>query len=148
MFIKSGNLNWATATLAQQNETMFATLILVVTTMVPSRSILVDNPYRGVPSKKLPSFLDTTEKDEDTDEVTRPLFNYDNFLLGKNITEGLEVDILKVDLEANTNVRLETVDLLCQQLSGIELAGTDAIQTTGSWMEGEYNMPRASQIKK
>ena len=130
VFTKSGNLNWATATLAQQDETMFATLILVVTTTVPSRSILVDNPYRGVPSKKLQSFLDVTEKDEDTDDSTRPLFNYVNFLLGKNITEGLEVDILKVDLEANTNVGSETVDLLCQQLSSVELASTDAVQTT------------------
>ena len=79
VFIKAGNLNWATATLAQQDEMMFATLILVITTTVPTRSILVDNPYRGVPSKKLQSFLDVTEKDEDTDDSTRPLFNYVNF---------------------------------------------------------------------
>ena len=120
MFIKSGNLNWATATLAQQDEAMFAIIILVVTTSAPSRSILIDNPYRGVPSKKLQSFMDAAEDDNKADEVTRPLFNYVNFLLGQEIEESLEVDILKVDLEANTNMRSETVDLLCQcqQLRG------------------------------
>ena len=59
-----------------------------------------------------------------------PLVNYINFLLGHPMDESLEVDILRVDLEANTCLNADTVDLLCNQLRSVELGTENAVQTS------------------
>ena len=52
VFIKSGNINWNSLTLTEQDQAMFNILILLATTASPSRSVLIDSPYKNVPKKK------------------------------------------------------------------------------------------------
>ena len=56
VYIRSGNLNWTSLSLEEQDKAMFDILILLITCASPSRSILLDNPYRNVPRKKLQSY--------------------------------------------------------------------------------------------
>ena len=59
VFIKAGNLNWGSLSLVEQDIAMFEIIVLVITTATPSKSILMDNPYRNVARKKLQSYLDS-----------------------------------------------------------------------------------------
>ena len=116
VFIKSGNLNWASMSLEEQDQAMFDILVLVITCAAPSRSILIDNPYRNVPRKKLQSYLEVSRNEKTENEMSNPLVNYVNFLMGNPISESLEVNILRVDLEASTSLNADTVGMLCDQL--------------------------------
>ena len=130
VYIESGNLNWGNLSLDEQDRAMFDILILVITTAAPSKSILIDSPYRNVPRKKLQSYLETSRDEKAENEMATPLVNYINFLLGNPMDESLEVDILRVDLEANTSLNADTVDLLCNQLRSVELGTENAVQTS------------------
>ena len=73
VFIKSGNLSWASLSLDEQDRAMFDILILVTTTAAPSKSILIDSPYRNVPRKKLQSYLEATKDENTKTEMATPL---------------------------------------------------------------------------
>ena len=119
VFIKAGNLNWGSLSLVEQDIAMFEIMVLVITTATPSKSILMDNPYRNVPRKKLQSYLEPTEEGKKENETSNPLVDYVNFLLGHQMDESLEVDLLRVNLEATTSMNADTVDLLCNQLRSV-----------------------------
>ena len=68
IFIKAGNLNWSSLSLEQQDLVMFEIIVLVITTAAPSKSILLDNPYRSVPRKKLQNYLEPTAEGRKEDE--------------------------------------------------------------------------------
>ena len=129
LFIKSGNLNWNSLSVEEQDKAMFDILILLTTCASPSRSILIDNPYRSVPKKKLECYISNTE--ETVNELSNPLVKYVDFLMGNPVNESLEVNILKLDLEASTSFNADTVGLLCEQLRTIDLGADDnAVQTS------------------
>ena len=130
VFIKSGNLNWAALSLEEQDKAMFDILILLITCASPSRSILIDNPYRNVPRKKLQSYLEVSNTEKTVNEMSNPLVKYVDFLMGNPINESLEVNILRLDLEASTSLNADTVGMLCDQLRTIDLGNDDAVQTS------------------
>ena len=109
---------------------MFDILILVATTASPSRSVLIDSPYRNVPKKKLQSYLEAANDENNKTQKETPLVTYINYLLGNPINESLEVNILRLDLEASTNLNADTVDMLCNQLRSVELGEDNAVQTS------------------
>ena len=126
VFIKAGNLNWSDLSLDEQDRAMFDILILVATTASPSRSVLIDSPYRNVPKKKLQSYLEAANDENNQAKKETPLVTYVNYLLGNPINESLEVNILRLDLEASTNLNADTVDMLCTQLRSVELGDDNA----------------------
>ena len=129
VYIQSGNLNWNSLTLAEKDQAMFNILILLTTTAAPGRSVLVDSPYRNIPKRKLESYLES-EKDENTSaQIRAPLVTYVNYVLGQPVNESLEVNILKLDLEATTNISADTVDMLCAQLKNTDLGESNAVPT-------------------
>ena len=148
VFIKSGNLNWATLSLEEQDRAMFDILVLVITCAAPSRSILIDNPYRNVPRKKLQSYLEVSRNEKTENEMSNPLVNYVNFLMGNPTSESLEVNILKVDLEASTSLNADTVGMLCDQLRSIDLGNNDSVQTSTIIREltNKYNAAELAKI--
>ena len=150
VYIKAGNLNWGSLSLAEQDRAMFNIIILVITTAAPSKSILIDSPYRNVPRKKLQSYLETTGDEKTENETLTPLVNYINFLLGHPMDESLEVDILRVDLEANTCLNADTVDLLCNQLRSVELGTENAVQTSSIIQEltKKYTTEELTKVTK
>ena len=68
--------------------------------------------------------LDNIEQDP---MKSSPLVDYVNFRLKQTMevdgemSETLEVDLLRVDLEASTDMRADTVDMLCEKLKLVEL---------------------------
>ena len=130
VFVKSGNLNWASLSLPEQDKAMFEILILVACTASQSRSVLIESPYRNMPKKKLQSYLEV-DKDENTKaQMKTPLVTYVDYLLGNPMNESLEVNILRLDLEASTNITSDTVDMLCNQLRSVDLGNDNAVQTS------------------
>ena len=148
VFIKSGNLNWASLSLDEQDRAMFDILILVTTTASPSRSILIDSPYRNVPRKKLQSYLEATKDENTKTQMETPLVNYINYLLGNPMDESLEVNILRVDLEASTSLNADTMDMLCNQLRSVDLRNDNAVQTSTIIQEltRKYNTDELAKI--
>ena len=148
VFIKSGNLNWASLSLDEQDRAMFDILILVTTTASPSRSILIDSPYRNVPKKKLQSYLETTNNENAKTQKETPLVTYINYLLGNPMNESLEVNILRLDLEASTRLNADTVDMLCNQLRSVDLGNDNAVQTSTIIQEltRKYNTDELAKI--
>ena len=130
IFIKAGNINWSSLSLEQQDSTMFEILILVITTAAQNKSILIDNPYRNVPKKKIQSFLEPAAEGKKENEVSNTLVDYVSFLLGHQMDESLEGDLLRVNLESVTNMNADTVDLLCNQLRTVKLGNDNAMQTS------------------
>ena len=131
----------------EQDTAMFNILILLTTCASPSRSILIDNPYRSVPKKKLECYISNTE--ETVNESSNPLVKYVDFLMGNPVNESLEVNILKLDLEASTSFNADTVGLLCEQLRTIDLGADDnAVQTSNIIEEltSRYNPDELAKI--
>ena len=129
VFIKSGNINWNSLTLTEQDQAMFNILILLATTASPSRSVLIDSPYRNVPKKKLQSYLETNKDENPTTQLKTPLVTYVDYLLGHPVNESLEVITLKLDLEASTSITADTVDMLCNQLKNTDLGEDNTVPT-------------------
>jgi hypothetical protein len=148
VFIKSGNLNWSSLSLDEQDRAMFDILILVTTTASPSRSVLIDSPYRNVPKKKLQSYLETTNDENTKTQKETPLVTYINYLLGNPMNESLEVNILRLDLEASTSLNADTVDMLCNQLRSVDLGNDNAVQTSTIIQElaKKYNTDELARI--
>ena len=115
LFITSGNLNWSSMSVEEQDTAMFNILILMATCASPSRSLLIDNPYRSVPKKKLECYISTTE--ETVNESSNTLVKYVDYLMGSPANDALEMNVLKLDLEASTEFNADTVGLLCEQLT-------------------------------
>ena len=148
VYIKSGNINWNSLTLTEMDQAMFDILILLTTTASPSRSVLIDSPYRNIPKKKLQSYLEK-DKDENTPmQIKTPLVTYVNYLLGHPVNESLEVNILKLDLEASTSITADTVDMLCAQLKNTDLGESDAVPTAAIIHEltKKYNTEELAKI--
>ena len=148
VYIKSGNINWNSLTLAEKDQAMFNILILLTTTAAPGRSVLVDSPYRNIPKRKLESYLES-DKDENTSaQIRAPLVTYVNYLLGNPVNESLEVNILKLDLEASTNITADTVDMLCTQLKNTDLGESNAVPTAAIIHEltKKYNTEELAKI--
>ena len=148
VFIKSGNLNWGSLSLQEQDQAMFDILILVATTASPSRSILIDSPYRNVPKKKLQSYLEVNKDENTKAQMKTPLVTYVDYLLGNPMNESLEVNILRLDLEASTNLTADTVDMLCNQLRSVDLGNDNAVQTSTIIQEltKKYNTDELAKI--
>ena len=149
VYIRSGNLNWTSLSLEEQDKAMFDILILLITCASPSRSILLDNPYRNVPRKKLQSYLNVSNTEKTGNELSSPLVKYVDFLMGNPVTESLEVNILRLDLEASTNLNADTVGMLCDQLRTIDLGNNDdAVQTSNIIEEltNKYNPDELAKI--
>ena len=148
VFIKSGNLNWNSLTLQEQDQAMFDILILVATTASPSRSILIESPYRNMPKKKLQSYLEVNKDENTKAQMKTPLVTYVDYLLGNPMNESLEVNILRLDLEASTNLTADTVDMLCNQLRSVDLGNDNAVQTSTIIQEltKKYNTDELAKI--
>ena len=148
IFIRSGNLNWNSLNLHEQDKAMFDILILLTTTASPSRSILIDNPYRNVPRKKLQSYLEATKDENKKTQMKNPLVTYIDYLLGNPVNESLDCNILRLDLEASTNINADTVDMLCNQLRSVDLGNDNAVQTSTIIQEltKKYNTDELAKI--
>ena len=75
-------------------------------------------------------YLEPTGEGKKENEVSNPLVDYVSFLLGHQMNESLEVDLLRVNLESITSMNADTVDLLCNQLRSVELGNENAVQTS------------------
>ena len=147
LFITSGNLNWSSMSVEEQDTAMFNILILMATCASPSRSLLIDNPYRSVPKKKLECYISNTE--ETVNESSNSLVKYVDYLMGSPANESLEMNVLKLDLEASTGFNADTVGLLCEQLKTIDLGADDnAVQTSSIIAEltNRYNPDELTRI--
>ncbi len=60
--------------------------------------------------------METDKEENDSLKIKAPLATYVNYLLGQPVSDSLEVNVLKLDLEASTNIAADTVDMLCSQL--------------------------------
>ena len=126
LYIKSGSINWSELELEEQDAAMIDIVILLIVTATPSRSILVDSPYRNVPKQKLRRSLMETLPGPAVENVD-PLMEYVNFKYKQDmqidgeLNESLEIDLLRVNLEASTNIRADTVDLLVEKLKSVEI---------------------------
>ena len=126
LYIKSGTINWNQLQLEEQDAAMIDIIVLLIVTATPSRSILCDNPYRNVPKQKLRRSLMETLPGPSVDNGD-PLMEYVNFKYKQDmqidgeLNESLEIDLLRVNLEASTNIRADTVDLLVEKLKSVEI---------------------------
>ena len=126
LYIKSGSINWNELELEEQDAAMIDIIILLIVTATPNRSILVDSPYRNVPKQKLRRSLMETLPGPAVENVD-PLMEYVNFKYKQDmqidgeLNESLEIDLLRVNLEASTNMRADTVDLLVEKLKLVEI---------------------------
>ena len=109
---------------------------------------MIDSPYRNVPKKKLQSYLETTNDENTTTQKETPLVTYINYLLGNPMNESLEVNILRLDLEASTSLNADTVDMLCNQLRSVDLGNDNAVQTSTIIQElaKKYNTDELARI--
>ena len=109
---------------------------------------MIDSPYRNVPKKKLQSYLETTNDENTKTQKETPLVTYINYLLGNPINESLEVNILRLDLEASTSLNADTVDMLCNQLRSVDLGNDNAVQTSTIIQElaKKYNTDELARI--
>ena len=148
VFINSGNINWNSLTLTEMDQAMFNILILLTTTASPSRSVLIDSPYRNIPKKKLQSYLETDKDENTTMQIKTPLVTYVDYLLGHPVNESYEVSILRLDLEASTNITADTVDMLCTQLKNTDLGEDNAVSTAAIIHEltKKYNTEELNKI--
>ena len=148
VYINAGNINWNSLSLPEMDQAMFDILILLTTTASPSRSVLIDSPYRNIPKKKLQSYLETDKEENTTMQMKTPLVTYVNYLLGQPVSESLEVNILKLDLEASTNITADTVDMLCSQLKNTDLGEDNAVPTAAIIQEltKKYNTEELAKI--
>ena len=148
IYIDAGNISWTTLSLPEMDQAMFDILILLTTTASPSRSVLIDSPYRNIPKKKLQSYLETDKEENNTMQMKTPLVTYVNYLLGQPVSESLEVNILKLDLEASTNITADTVDMLCSQLKNTNLGEDNAVPTVAIIQEltKKYNTEELQKI--
>ena len=148
IYIDAGNINWNTLSLPEMDQAMFDILILMTTTASPSRSVLIDSPYRNIPKKKLQSYLETDKEENPTMQIKTPLVTYVNYLLGQPVSESLEVNILKLDLEASTNITADTVDMLCSQLKNTDLGEDNTVPTVAIIQEltKKYNTEELQKI--
>ena len=130
IFIQAGNINWSTLSLEQQDAKMFEILILLITTAAPNKSILLDNAYRNVPKKKIQNYLEPAIEEKSGHEVANTLVEYVSFLLGNQMDETYEANLLRCNLESMTTMNADTVDRLCTQLNTIKLGNDNATQTS------------------
>ena len=130
IFIQAGNINWSTLSLEQQDAKMFEVLILLITTAAPNKSILLDNAYRNVPKKKIQNYLEPAIEGKSGHEVANTLVEYVSFLLGNQMDETYEANLLRCNLESMTSMNADTVDRLCTQLNTIKLGNDNATQTS------------------
>ena len=109
---------------------------------------MIDSPYRNVPKKKLQSYLETTNDENTKTQKETPLVTYINYLLGNPMNESLEVNILRLDLEASTSLNADTVDMLCNQLRSVDLGNDNAVQTSTIIQElaKKYNTDELARI--
>ena len=126
LYIKSGSINWNELELEEQDAAMIDIIVLLTVTATPNRSILCDNPYRNVPKQKLRRSLMESLPGPSVDN-SDPLMEYVNFKYKQDmeidgeLNETLEIDLLRVNLEASTNMRADTVDLLVEKLKSVEI---------------------------
>ena len=136
LYIKSGTINWNQLELEEQDAAMIDIIVLLIVTATPSRSILCDNPYRNVPKQKIRRSLMELDSSSPSVDNSGPLVDYVNFKLKQameidgEMNETLEVDLLRVDLEASTDMRADTVDLLVEKLKLVEIASDDPTQAS------------------
>ena len=148
IYIDAGNINWNTLSLPEMDQAMFDILILMTTSASPSRSVLIESPYRNIPKKKLQSYLETDKEETNTMQIKTPLVTYVNYLLGQPVSDSLEVNVLKLDLEASTNIAADTVDMLCSQLKNTNLGEDNAVPTVAIIQEltKKYNTEELQKI--
>ena len=127
LYIKSGTINWNQLELEEQDAAMIDIIVLLIVTATPSRSILCDNPYRNVPKQKIRRSLMESDNSCPSVDNSDPLMEYVNFKYKQDmeidgeLNETLEIDLLRVNLEASTNIRADTVDLLVEKLKSVEI---------------------------
>ena len=148
IYIDAGNINWSTLSLPEMDQAMFDILILMTTSASPSRSVLIESPYRNIPKKKLQSYLESDKEETNTQQIKTPLINYVNFLLGHPVSDSLEVNVLKLDLEASTSITADTVDMLCSQLKNTNLGEEKDVPTVAIIQEltNKYNTEELQKI--
>ena len=148
IYIDAGNISWTTLSLPEMDQAMFDILILMTTSASPSRSVLIESPYRNIPKKKLQSYLESDKEETNTQQIKTPLINYVNFLLGHPVSDSLEVNVLKLDLEASTSITADTVDMLCSQLKNTNLGEEKDVPTVAIIQEltNKYNTEELQKI--
>ena len=100
-------------------------------------------------------------------QIKTPLVTYVDYLLGNPVNESYEVSILRLDLEASTNITADTVDMLCTQLKNTDLGEDNNVSTaaiiheltkrynteavhctrTPTWKQKQFRIPITNYVK-